>query len=217
MMAHSTMAMPATHILFALEIASALGATDHPTYLSGSIYPDSRYATGIARDKTHGQGCPRILPGTSSSLTDFQKGWASHLYYDEEAGREQKALIPKEYVHESAFDEWWMYLTAMKVLEDRTACLRLQTLGAWDELAQIHTTEQPQGEETRKVNAYYEAVRRCYVAVPTNEAYKEFFCELGAPKTAAERILQHYELIREDPQKAEKILSLYPQMVQRFA
>lgn len=41
------MALEATHLRFALDLLPKLEVKDINDYLAGSIYPDSRYTTGI--------------------------------------------------------------------------------------------------------------------------------------------------------------------------
>ena len=47
------MAFTATHIKFALDFKDKYDIKDLSHYLSGAIYPDSRYVTGIDRNLTH--------------------------------------------------------------------------------------------------------------------------------------------------------------------
>ena len=47
------MSLQITHIRFALDLHKELNITSLDQYISGTIYPDSRYMTGIDRSLTH--------------------------------------------------------------------------------------------------------------------------------------------------------------------
>ena len=49
------MALPATHIRFAAALCERLGVADLPAFFSGTLYPDSRWLTGVDRQRTHGR------------------------------------------------------------------------------------------------------------------------------------------------------------------
>lgn len=106
------MAFEATHVRFALDLADALRIQNVQTYLSGCVYPDSRYITRISRELTHGP-----LPSVDGA-TDFEKGMLTHHWYDELVG-------PKYMEHSSwpgpvkGMGEAWMYMTAVKLVEDQ--------------------------------------------------------------------------------------------------
>ncbi len=211
------MAMPGTHVLFALEIAPALGVLDRETYISGSVYPDTRNTTGIARDKTHGADCPRLAPGDDvSSFTEFEKGWANHLYYDEQVAKEQRPLVPLGLVRTGLFNDYWVYITAMKVFEDQASCERLRSIGCWHQLSEIRATEKAHREDSELLSAYYQATRECYMALPTKDAYREFFVGMRVPVAKVQQILMRVEEIEQDQEKAQKILSFYDKMLKRF-
>lgn len=72
------MALPITHIRFALDFKDKYKISNLSYYLSGAIYPDSRYLTGIDRVLTHND---QILDKDWAD-TDFKKGWQSHCLCD---------------------------------------------------------------------------------------------------------------------------------------
>jgi hypothetical protein len=47
------MALEATHIRFALDLKDTYGVNDVHAFVSGAVYPDSRYVMGIDRIATH--------------------------------------------------------------------------------------------------------------------------------------------------------------------
>ena len=48
------MALAATHIRLAIDMAGRYPIKRFSEFISGTIYPDSRWLTGIDRDLTHG-------------------------------------------------------------------------------------------------------------------------------------------------------------------
>lgn len=110
------MAMEFTHLRFAVDLAPNLNVGDMTAYLSGSIYPDSRYVTRIPRNLTHGPDSPHNP--FASDLDDFQKGWATHLLYDEKSLQKYKDLSPWPERKIVGFGEEWIFVTAEKLIED---------------------------------------------------------------------------------------------------
>ena len=49
------MALPATHIRFALDLAHRFPIEKMARYISGTLYPDSRWLTGVDRLKSHAE------------------------------------------------------------------------------------------------------------------------------------------------------------------
>jgi hypothetical protein len=109
------MALEATHIRFSEDIKEKLDVTDIEKYISGTLYPDTRYMTKISREMTHPAD---FINDPSFFEDDFRKGWYSHLIYDK---------ILKEYTDQelSGFfsgsnngDDLYVCYTALKVLQD---------------------------------------------------------------------------------------------------
>lgn len=107
------MPLEATHIRFSLEIKDDREAKDLEKYIAGTIYPDSRYLSGVERSLTHNLD---YFKGRKK-LTDFEKGWLSHVICD---------CVFKE-VAEDRFSDLvlfdshkyrWPAVTAIKVIQD---------------------------------------------------------------------------------------------------
>ena len=67
------MALQATHIKFALDLQAKYNVKNLEKYISGANYPDSRFLTGVGREKTHDLDSLELLD------SDFKKGWHNHL------------------------------------------------------------------------------------------------------------------------------------------
>lgn len=107
------MALEATHIRLALDLKENvfnLGA-----YVSGTIYPDSRYVTKIDRNLTHPQDYMGLIRGDD----DFKKGWAIHLLCDNVQAEITREQLPEIFLLEDGQgSEMWIHRTALKILQD---------------------------------------------------------------------------------------------------
>jgi hypothetical protein len=160
------MAMEATHVRFALELAGVLGVKDLRAYLSGAVYPDSRYLTGVARSATHAEGSPQ--DPFASGLSDFERGWATHIVYDahtsELARCELDVLLPDAWQAEN----WrWPWVTARKLVEELGTC---RLMGERVTVMQtLEPVEYPFGENREVMEKYYEIQRKGYEGQVTVE------------------------------------------------
>ena len=66
------MALEATHIRFALDLKDKYQVKDLEKYISGTIYPDSRYVSEIGRELTHPKD---YLDWDIFAVDDFKKGF----------------------------------------------------------------------------------------------------------------------------------------------
>ena len=111
------MALQATHIKFALDLKDKYQPQSLKKYISGAIYPDSRYVTGLDRKLTHGE---QLL---SIDLTDdFKKGWHCHLICDKLLGLAIDKLLPDEFNAQKNImqqgNQFWLKRTAVKILQE---------------------------------------------------------------------------------------------------
>ncbi len=109
------MALQATHIKFALDLKEKYKPKNLKKYISGAVYPDSRYVTGLNRDLTHGT---HLL---NMDLTDdFKKGWHSHLVCDNLLGIVMDKILPNKFNRQKNVirqgNQYWLNVTAIKIL-----------------------------------------------------------------------------------------------------
>jgi hypothetical protein len=103
------MSLGATHIRFALDVKEEYKIKDLEKYISGVIYPDSRYITGIDRNLTHAHD---LFVADS----DFKRGWQVHLICDEVQEAKRKELLPDLYKDKNI--DPWITNTAIKIIQD---------------------------------------------------------------------------------------------------
>lgn len=207
------MASPATHLLFAMDLESHLLIQDPVTYHAGSLYPDSRYFTGISRERTHGPHCPRDPFATG--LSDFERGWATHLLYDERVSSRLVDMIPASYPRtreHDGFDPWWVYLTAMKLVEDEQSWRRRPDV--LTAMRAVAAPIAPNQEEVNEVLEYYSALQRTYRAEPSGEDQLWLLKRLKIPADRAELLVETLMLLQRDEAVCAQIAMMYPTFLQ---
>ncbi len=205
--------MEATHVRFARDLAVRLLVTDRAAYYSGAVYPDSRYATGIPRTATHNDAlCPQ--DPFQHGLGDFEKGWATHLAYDQASvlvRRETLTMIPEELRKDD-----WAFFTSVKLVEDMESVRQLGTDMAI--LRELAMTQRPCGEETAPMERYYADLRAAYApACDDASDYRAFSVKLGIAPDRADRMVGLAERFLADPAIAKTILDVYPRVLSRYA
>ncbi len=111
------MALAATHIKFALDVVDIYDIKNISTYLAGTMYPDSRYISGIAREKTHFEG----LLSKEFLTTDFKKGWSVHFLCDKIQNKLFHTIFPdclEGVEHGGWKSDWWIRVSALKGLQE---------------------------------------------------------------------------------------------------
>lgn len=207
------MAMEATHVRFARDLAERLGVSDFAAYYSGAVYPDSRYATGIPRTATHNDPlCPQ--DPFQHGLGDFEKGWATHLLYDHESMMARRSALTM--VSEELRKDDWAFFTSVKLVEDMES---VRQLGEdMRILRELKMTERPCGEAVEPMERYYADLRAAYApACDDASDYRAFSVKLGIAPDRADRMVALAERFLSDPATATAILNVYPTVVSRYA
>jgi hypothetical protein len=198
------MAFEATHILFAQELSQKLGVQDRLAYFAGAIYPDTRYVTGLAREVTHaGDGTPRdmLAPG----LTDFEKGWATHLYYDQVAGPQLADLVAPE-----DRPDLWYAMTSLKYLEDLNAYDQIDRLQ--DIFKQLSYTQAPHGESLLKLEEFLKIQRQYYKQRPSIQDCLDLAQHFKVPENQREIIRKYLLHYASDHEKLAAVSAIYPRV-----
>lgn len=204
------MALGATHIRFAKDLKDKYGVSDMRAYLSGTLYPDSRYVTGVERSITH----PKDLEAPFFQSTDFNKGWLAHLICDN-----VQYQITEEWIPE-AFDGTkgegstkWINLTALKVLQDIDD---FQKFDVKQYALLLDYVQTPNGEPEDKIKEFNQAYMSVYVSPVTGISQ---LCGLlrrvkvGGELTAAIRAKS--EEYAANPNIMRIVPKIYPEMLRR--
>jgi hypothetical protein len=174
------MALPATHIRFAAAIAEYLAVSDRQAYFSGTLYPDSRWVTGIDRRQTHAQ---RFLD-PDYPTDDFTLGWHIHCVCDHIQADIHRSLSPG--LSALTAESRWIRQSAGKVVQDMNDAVHAD-LG--DHLPLLTRFPTPNGEAVSDIEAYFGFIRQAYHRwnTPLWKDYARLWTHVGLDRT---RILQ---------------------------
>ena len=200
------MALPATHIRFAGAVANRYRITDASAYYSGTLYPDSRWVTGLTREQTHGDAVLR----PDFVRDDFTLGWQVHLICDRVQRRLHEPLMGD--LSALGLEERWTVFTAAKVVQD----MRDAALGALAErLPLLERAATPNGEDPDGVAAYLAYVRHAYRShtAPDWADYEQLWQAVGLDREQIGRIAAQAHHIMDDAVLKGRIQATFDQMV----
>ncbi|MBX4205516.1 MAG: hypothetical protein KW788_05065 [Candidatus Doudnabacteria bacterium] len=205
------MAGEATHIRFALDLASKYGVTDLKKYISGAVYPDSRYITKISRDLTHPVD---FALGELKGTDDFRKGWQTHLICDQIQAEITKEKLPDVFEGElKAGSDVWVRLTALKVLQDYQDALQYDIS---EYLPYLDYVENPNGEDLGRLRKYNQIFQDEFseeqlVLEDCYDILKKF--DVGAATAA--KVKMQVEEYQNEKEIAEFLENIYDDMLER--
>ncbi len=203
------MALPATHIRFALDLVDHLPVGSREAYLAGTLYPDSRWLTGLGREATHAD--IHLHPGFATS--DFRWGWHVHCRCDQI----QSALMRQSFPELTEFDERqrWVHISAFKMIQDSGDLVTVDMAGEMTGLAPVET---PNNEDPERISAYFDGVRDIYAGKTQMrpEDYRRLWQMVGLSPERLDAIMQDMAHIANDGAKVERIRGLFPRMCTAF-
>lgn len=206
------MAQQMTHLRFAKEIAEHLGVQSMNDYLAGAVYPDTRYFTRLPREKTHDDHAPSLFV---SGLSDFEKGWASHHFYDETSMPLIMDLYPPG-VPEASPGNWtWLFVIAVKIIEDQQSCKLFD--GGLETMRSIRYPLVPHAENQADMQAFLDAQVHLYEQGAGDEAYLELAKHMRLTDELAAQLVQILADLRADKEKHDSILSIFDQVLTSFS
>lgn len=203
------MALPATHIRFAVTLVEHLPAKDMSAYLSGTLYPDSRWMTGLDREHTHDR---RFLE-PHFATDDFSLGWHIHCVCDRIQGDIHGDLLND--LSQFSPNERWIRMSAAKAVQD------IHDAASGDiyrHLSLLADNRTPNGESAEGVNAYLELVRRVYSrnAPPVWSDYEALWAGVGLERQRISRIEKQVDRIMGDETLVRDLYGAFNQMVGRW-
>lgn len=204
------MALEATHIRFALEIKDRCCVRNLAPYVSGTIYPDSRYVTGVQRSLTHHDGLPK--PTTTDD--DFVKGWYVHIVCDR---LQKKAMYLHlgEVMPDAPSDVWvkenWISETAIKIIQD---IHDMQQFPVQEYLPLLDHVEARCGESLDQVRMFHMIFQHMYKKQTTTvEDCAVMWHSLGVSRELINDVKAEVDRLQRDPSVTETIHRLYGHMV----
>lgn len=176
------MALPATHVRFALLAARGLPIRVRRHFLSGTLYPDSRWLSGLPRERTH----PEAPVTATGHASDFRLGWQAHLECDRIQAQLCRRQLPE--LERMPADASWRTLAAVKMLQDAEDVRHIDMAASLPGLMAVET---PNGEDKRAIEAYFDAVREAYAdgTPPGRAAYRRLWLRVGLDPETADAVM----------------------------
>lgn len=202
------MALEGTHLRFALDIKDKYRISDLNKYLSGTIYPDSRYITGIDRNLTHPED---FLDNDFFQEDDFKKGWFVHLLCDKIQYNITTQKFPAIFANEDKFEVWADH-SALKILQD------IEDIKKFDivkHLPALDYVKNPNGEEIEKLRGYNKMFQKMY-ADPSGvdvEVCCDMWKELGVNEEYVDKIREKVKEYRKNLELMEFVRDIYDDML----
>lgn len=205
------MALEATHIKFALDFREKLGIRDFDAYIAGTIYPDSRYISGIERTETHGE----FLLDPDFPTSDFKKGWMMHFVCDRAGNRAMDELfsdVQTDIIERGPGTRWWIRATALKILLD------IEIYPKCDVQLYLPFTyaDNPKGEPIESIQRYHAIVAKMYTEKQTITAAdaRELWHDFGIDASLLGSLDACVAQYQQDQGIMERIEKLYGAMVE---
>lgn len=206
------MALEATHICFAIDIKDRFQIKDIAKYIQGTIYPDSRYVSGISRELTHGKEFLKKEFGTN----DFKIGWQVHLLCDKIQRRIFQQNIPgfNKLQHEGYEENQWINFTAAKIIADMDI---VQSSDIQSMLNYLNSELCPNNEDVLSIQKYNEIMIDLYSdkKVPSIEDYMKMWGQFGINDELGQRVSDKTNQFMNN-EFQEIIWSCYDKMLQSF-
>jgi len=202
------MALEGTHIRIAIDVKNELGVKNIGQYVSGTIYPDSRYITGVKRSATHNL---KMFDG-ENYVDDFQKGWHMHLLCDKIQHATMHELIPDILICDEENKEWWATITAIKTAQDISD---LKHFNIQEYLPYLEYAENPNGEDIKKVREYNMAVQNLYSnkGVPSLRDYRSNLVAFGISEELSSLVIQKTLDFLQNDNIGAQIENMYEKML----
>jgi hypothetical protein len=205
------MSLAATHIRFSLATKDKYKIKNLEQYISGAVYPDSRYVTNIDRNLTHNEDL--LAPGWAN--TDFKKGWQSHFVCDVMFNKTKRVIFPEVNFKKEGCEKDWIISSAIKIIQDIDD---MQNFFIQDYLGFLNYTENPNGEDLNKVKESNQLIKTLYLnkKICTVEEYGQLYKVCGISDDLVYRIVGKARELSTDKNKVKKIKSIYSLMLNLY-
>ena len=204
------MALAATHIKFALDVKGKYHVQDMGRYLIGTIYPDSRYITGIKRELTHGD----YLLSSQFASDDFKKGWSVHFVCDKVFNKITDKDFSEFLISGAPANfgtDWWINKTAIKILLDIEI---LKKIDIKQYLPMLNLVENPNGESIEDMRYSNSLTQKLYIKEKvTIEDIGIMFLKLGIKKELIKGVVRKSTEYSTMPDFSIRINNLYESML----
>lgn len=200
------MALPGTHLRFALDLAPRYTVGDVGQLLSGTVYPDSRWLTGVDRESTHGAACL----SADFPRSDFTLGWHLHCLCDTVQQPLHEKLLPD--AGADGENARWIRHTAAKVVQDMHDLSRFDLPPLLPALDHVET---PLGEDAagvRRFNALLQTVYAAGAAISLDD-YRRLWLAVGLSPAVTGQVMTATRELLEQPGRVRAIRGAYAAML----
>jgi len=207
------MPLEATHIKFALDLKSKYQVQNLEKYLSGTIYPDSRYISKIERILTHGE----LDDISTNKNQDFQNGWEAHLLCDKICNQVINETLPELFIGigpPGQGTEQWIIKSAIKGIIDMEI---YREFNPNPYLAMVDYFISPNGESAEIIKEYNQIIKEMYFGKKeiTIRDIGEMWLKFSGEPETIEKINTKTEQLMKNKIIKTKINSLYGEIVKR--
>jgi hypothetical protein len=207
------MSLEATHIRFALDLQNKYNIKDISQYVSGAIYPDSRYVTGIKRGLTHDDKF--LLPEFASD--DFRKGWQAHQICDLVFGVVIEELFSDlVYIsYDPHYRKEWITSTAIKIIQDIED---MQSFDIQKCIEYINYFSSPNSEDSKGIKDYNKIMINLYKSEKNInlDAYINMWLALGQEPDICEELKIKTQEFLDNPKIIIRIKAIYQEMIKSY-
>jgi len=191
---------------FARDLMHLFRVRDQAAYFSGTLYPDSRMFTGLARETTHCEAC--LEP--DFAVCDFTLGWHLHCCCDRVQEVLFESLLPELGRQEGV--SRWVTFSAAKMIQDQRDASRIDLNGTFSLLTR---TTCPNGENAEDLVRFHEMIRAVYESPGgmTPELYHRLWTGSGITGGLAGRLVAAMKEMAADTALARRIRDAYPGML----
>lgn len=200
------MALEGTHIRLAIDLKGKYKVQDLEKYIVGTIYPDSRYITGIDRELTHNNNLIKL----EFAKDDFRKGWQLHLICDNLQNELRRKLLPE--LSSESREEDFIFASAMKTVQDMNDIKQFYLQKYLKFLDYVYN---PNGEELRKIKEYHKIILNLYRGKKETSVEDNYnmWRGLGVEKYKCQRIKQKTEEVLKNQELVKRIHFIYREMI----
>lgn len=205
------MALEATHIRFALDVIDEYNVCDIKKYISGAIYPDSRYVSKINRNLTHGKEI--LMPEFATD--DFRKGWQVHQICDDIQNKKRLELFPELFVNFKEGETEYIVASAIKIIQDMND---FKGFDAQIYLKCLDYVCNPNAEKIDDVIKFNQLMKGLYENKKEImiENYNDMWIALGVGEELADRVISKTREYLNNPELVVRIQLVYDEMIKCY-
>lgn len=204
------MPLETTHIRFALDLQNKYEIKDMSKYISGTIYPDSRYVSKIDRSLTHNDEI--MLP--EFGVDDFHKGWQVHQICDKAHNKIRKRLFPDIFPIDYKIynEQGWIDTTALKIIQDMDD---MQSFNIQFYMKDLEYHHNPYNENIINIKNYNQIMIDLYKnkKVTSIEDNIKMWLALGQEERLCREVEKKCKIFLKKPKIIERVKSVYSNMI----